>query len=101
MKKLFLLFIFFVLLISNVNAFSLNDFDLSVQSNVLLLFTIVFLYVGVNAIGYMFKNIAFTSMGFMVGIAIGFLLYNLSAWLMIMMMMLNILVYYNMAKQDG
>lgn len=71
---------------------AISDYKLDNTTNVLLLFVLVFLYLGLMAIGLAFNNKGFVVIGFGVGVVIGFMLYNLGGGLMLMMVLGNILI---------
>jgi hypothetical protein len=77
---------------------ALGAFDLSIQSNVLLLFVVTFLYLGVLVIGFQFKNFGFISFGFFLGIVLGFMLSSVHIFMTILMFMMNIFLFLRMGK---
>ena len=74
------------------------NFDLSIQSNVILLMVMVFLYLGVMFIGMQYKNFGFMSMGFFVGLFIGFMLIQVHIIATIMMFLMNISIFVTAGK---
>lgn len=78
---------------------SMTDFDLSELKNIVLLFVIAFLYLGVMAIGMMFKDVMFMSFGFFLGIVLGFMFANLNIYLTFVFFFINIGIYISVAKR--
>lgn len=77
---------------------SIFDFDLTKQVNVILLFVVLFAYIGVMAIAFSFKNFGFASMGFIIGIFVGLLLSGLHIILTILFILVNILIFAKYAS---
>ncbi len=84
--------------IFNVAGNSLFGFNLKNQSNVLLLFVIVLLYLGLITLAFTFRNMGFAGFGFFIGIIIGFMLSGLHIFLTLLFMFINVVIFYNFAK---
>ena len=76
----------------------LFGFNLKNQSNVLLLFVIVLLYLGLITLAFTFRNMGFAGFGFFIGIIIGFMLSGLHIFLTLLFMFINVIIFYNFAK---
>jgi len=77
----------------------LFNFNFNNVANVLLLFSLIILYIGVMSIGMFFRNIGFTSLGFFIGIVIGIILGSVHIILSLIMLFINIIIFYNLAKK--
>jgi len=66
--------------------------------NTVFLFVMVFAYLGVNIIGFMFNNFGFASLGFFIGIFIGFMLSSFSIFMTFAFLFLNIAIFYGFSK---
>lgn len=76
----------------------LQGFDLRYESNVLLLLVMIVAYIGVMAIAFAFHNPAFGFLGFLIGVGIGFIFMQVSPYLTLGFILLNILVFYNTSR---
>lgn len=86
--------------IFSVAGHSLFSFDLTKQSNVVLLFVLVLLYLGLMILGFTFRNFGFASFGFFIGIIIGFMLSGLHIFLTISFILVNISIFYTFSKKN-
>lgn len=77
----------------------LFDFDLTQLSNVVLLFVLIFLWIALQTLSFTFNNFAFGSFAFFIGIIIGFLFVNLSVFLTILFIIMNISLYISLARR--
>lgn len=80
------------------DGFKLLDFDLSNLNNIVLVFILILLWLGLQVIAFYFKNIVFASFGFFIGLIIGFLLSSMGIILLLIFWILNILVYMGQVK---
>ena len=71
------------------------EIDYSNLSNVILLFILLFAYLGVMALGFTFKNGGFVSFGFFIGIVLGFMLSGFNMFLTLVFIFMNIVVIWN------
>ena len=72
---------------------NLLNFDIKRQSNVILLFVMIFLFIGLEVIAFYFKNFGFASFAFIVGIVVGLLLSGIHIILTILFILLNVLIF--------
>ena len=86
--------------IFNVAGNSLFGFNLKNQSNVLLLFVVVLLYLGLMVLAFTFKNFGFAGFGFFIGIIIGLMLSGLHIFLTLLFMFINVIIFYTFAKKN-
>jgi len=86
---------FRVIVIRNTGYF---NFDLGYMSNIILLFILLFFWLGCNIIALFFKNKIFASFGFFIGIFIGFMMFQLHVYLVIAFLFLNIITFLWYAK---
>ena len=77
---------------------SLVGFDLKKQSNVLLLFIMILLYLGLMALSFAFRNGVFASFGFFIGIIVGFMFSGLHIIMTIIFIFINIVIYFKFSK---
>ena len=82
-----------------VDTQDINDFQLDIQTNVFLLFVMVILYLGVMALGFAFKNVGFASLGFFIGVILGFMFYNLSGFMTLAIVTINCVIFFTMARK--
>ena len=75
------------------------EIDYSNLSNVILLFILLFAYLGVMALGFTFKNGGFVSFGFFIGIVLGFMLSGFNVFLTLVFIFMNIVVIWNFIKR--
>ena len=75
----------------------LLNFDVKKQSNVILLFVMIFLFIGLELIAFSFKNFGFASFAFIIGIIVGLLLSGIHIILTILFILLNILIFIKYA----
>ena len=87
--------------IFNVAGNSLFGFNLKNQSNVILLFVMVLLYLGLMIIGFTFRNVGFASFGFFIGIIIGLMLSGLHIFLTILFILVNVAIFYGFSKKNS
>ena len=76
---------------------NLLNFDIKKQSNVILLFVLIFLFVGLEVIAFSFKNFGFASFGFIVGIVVGLLFSGVHIILTILFILINVLIFMKYA----
>ena len=81
------------------DSLSLFNFDFNNTAHVLFLMVLIILYLGVMAIGMFFRNIGFSSLGFFIGIVIGIVLGSVSIFLSLVLLFINVVIYYNIAKK--
>lgn len=79
---------------------SLFGFDLKKQSNVVLLFVMVLLYLGLMSLAFTFRNFGFAGFGFFIGIIIGFMLSGLHIFLTLLFMFINVIIFYTFSKKN-
>jgi len=77
---------------------SLTNFDLESQTNTIILFILVILWLGLQFMAYTFKNFGFASFGFFTGIIIGLLLFQLSILLTLVFILINVVLYIGFTK---
>ena len=75
------------------------EIDYSNLSNVILLFILLFAYLGIMALGFTFKNGGFVSFGFFIGIVLGFMLSGFNMFLTLVFIFMNIVVIWNFIKR--
>lgn len=82
-----------------IEPFALFGFHLDFNkiSHVLLIFTFIILYLGMMALGYIFKNFGFASFGFILGIVLGLLLIQIHIYMFFLFTLLNIAVFIRYA----
>jgi len=74
--------------------------DISSLEGVLILFILSFLYIGVMFIGLFFNNSSFVSLGFFIGIAIGFVLISVHGFLTLAFIFINIMISMGQVKRN-
>lgn len=72
--------------------------DLESLSGIFFLFILVFLYLGLLAIGFTFKNVGFISFAFFIGIGIGMILFSFHIFFTILFTMINIGMFIGYGK---
>ena len=75
------------------------EIDYNNLSSVILLFILLFAYLGVMALGFTFKNGGFVSFGFFIGIVLGFMLSGFNVFLTLVFIFMNIVVIWNFIKR--
>lgn len=77
-----------------------SPIDFNNTSNVIFLFVLVFAFLGTMTLGFMFKNFGFVSLGFFIGIVVGFMLSGFHIFLTLCFIFLDISIFINFAKQN-
>lgn len=86
--------------IFNVAGNSLFGFNLRNSSNVLLLFVMVLLYLGLMILAFTFRNFGFAGFGFFIGIIVGFMLSGLHIFLTLLFLFINVIIFYTFSKKN-
>lgn len=76
----------------------INNFDFTSQTNIMILFCLIFLYIGVMALGFAFKNKGFVMMGIFIGIIIGLIFISFSVFLTLAIMFINVMMFFLISK---
>lgn len=79
---------------------SLFGFNLKNQSNVLLLFIMILLYLGLMTLAFTFRNFGFAGFGFFIGIIVGFMFSGLHIFLTLLFLFINIIIFYTFTKKN-
>jgi len=79
----------------------LFGFNLKNQSNVIVLFIMVLLYLGLMLLAFTFRNLGFAGFGFFVGIIIGFMLSGLHIFLTLLFLFINVIIFYTFSKNKN
>ena len=79
-----------------IKGFAVLDFNNT--ANVLFLFVLIFAYVGINVLGFMFRNFGFVSLGFFIGVVIGFILSSFHIFLTLVFLFLSIVIFAGFSK---
>lgn len=74
------------------------EVDIGNQGNMLFLFFLAFVWLGAIALGLYFNNLGLSSVGFFIGVFLGFFLVSVHVFLTIMMIVLNIVIFYQAAR---
>lgn len=77
----------------------LDNFNLDEQKNILFLFVMVILYLGVMFIGLQFRNFGFVSLGFFIGVFIGLMFMSFHPVMSLVMLFINISIAYTASKK--
>ena len=88
---------FHILLEGEPTGINLGAFDLSNINNVILLFLIGFLWVAVITLAFFFKNFGFASLGFFLGLILGFMFSGIHIFLTLLFWLLNVVMFIRYA----
>lgn len=79
--------------------YTLTNFNLEKQSNIILLLVISILYIGIMGIGFAFKNFGFISLGFIIGVGLGLMLSSIGIIMTLAFLFINITILITVVKK--
>lgn len=74
---------------------SLANFDLSQQTNILILFILVILWIALLVLGHVFHNFVYSATGFIIGMLVGFIFVQIHPIFTLVIVMLNAVGMYS------